>query len=149
MADIDLAGQLAAAAAKLLALNNTKFREYWELYLQTSETSEIQNLFVRVDEDAGYCNIAVMGAGRIADIEGDDNDNSGSMRVFPLSAVSEITLHRGSIPSLSHSQGASLVILLRLVGLDESVAYWAAHTPDQEAQLLGFARSLVQYISDK
>lgn len=149
MAEKDLAGQLAAAAAKLLTSNSTKFRQYWELYLQTAEPSNIQNLFVRADEDGGYCNIAVMGDGRIADIDGDDNENSGSLRIYALSTVIEVILHRGSIVSLSRSQGASLVMLIRLGGTDESLPYWAAFTPDQEVQLLEFAQSLVQYISEK
>lgn len=149
MADKDLAGKLAAAAAKLLASNSTNFRQYWELYLQTAETSSIQNLFVRAAEGGGYSNIAIMGNGRIADIEGDDNENSGSLRFYALSTVSEVILHRGSIKSLSRSQGASLVMLIRLGGTDESLPYWAATTPDQEVQLLEFAQSLVQYISEK
>ena len=149
MANQDRAGQLADAVAIVLALHGTKFRQCWDLYLQTAEISEIQGLFVRIDEDPPYFNIAIAGEGIVADIEGADGQNPGVVRIYRVSLIREVILHRGSLPSYDHSKGASLMLLLRLVGLDESGPYWAARTQDEEEQLLSFARCLVQCISTK
>lgn len=150
MHDLRREEQLADAIARALALNNTgRFREYWELYKQTAEVSEVEDLFFRIEEEAGYCNMVILGDERIADIEGDDGHSSGSLRVYPLSSVSEVILHRGSLPSLRRSQGARLVVLLNLTGQDGAGPYWTALTSEEEHQLTGFARSVIRSISGR
>ena len=150
MTDLNHAGQLAEAIAKVSALpNTTKFRQYWDIYKLTAEVSDIQGLVFRIDADTGYCNIAIVGDGRIVDIEGDDGDGSGNTNIYPLRSVSEVIFHRGSLPSLRRSPGASLMVLLRLVGRDGSGPYWVAKTPEEEELLVGFGRTLVQAVSGR
>ena len=142
------AQRLKDAIAKIFALNTTtEFQGYWELYERTAKVSEIQELFVRIDADTGYCNVAIMGEGRIADIEGNFDGSSGSLHTFPLSSVNDIVFHYGPLPSFSRARGASLVMLVDLTGQGESGPYWAARTLDEKEQLIEFGRSLVQYIS--
>ena len=144
------AQRLKDAIARIFALDTTtEFQGYWELYERTAKVSEIQELFVRIDADTGYCNIAIMGEGRIADIEGNFDGSSGSLHTFPLSSVNDIVFHYGSLPSFSRTRGASLVMLLDLTGQDESGPYWAARTLDEKEQLIEFGRSLVRYISQR
>ena len=149
MTNVNRAEQLAEAVARVLALNNTaKFRQNWDLYKQTTEVSEIKGLFIRMEEDEGYCNIAIIGDGRVVDIEGDDRDGSGDTIVFPFRAVSEVIFHRGSLPSLRRSTGALLIVIARIISREQSGPYWVAKTPEEEEQLMVFARTLVQAVSE-
>ena len=148
MTNENLAEHLANEVRRILSCGNAgRFRQYWELYKQVAEITAMQGLFIRSDDGAGYFNVAIIGEGRIADIEGDESGGTGAMHVYPLSSVRELALHRGPLPSLPHSQGASLVLLLSLTGQDSSGPYWVAKTPDDEERLLSFSRSLVQLVS--
>ena len=150
MTDLNHVDQLAEALARVAALpNTTKFRQYWDIYQLTAEVSEIQGLFIRIDEDAGYCNIAIIGDGRIVDIEGDDKNGSGNTHIYPLMSVGEVLFYRGSLPSLSRSPGASLLVLTKIVGRDGSGPYWPAKNPEEEELLVGFGRALVQAVSSR
>ena len=150
MTDLNHVRQLAEARARVSALpNTTKFRQYWDIYELTAEVSDIQGLFIAIDADAGYCNIAIIGDGRIVDIEGDDGKGSGNTHIYPLRSVGEVLFYRGALPSLSRSLGASLLIVTRIVGRDESGPYWAAKNPEEEELLVGFGRTLVKAVSDR
>ncbi len=150
MTNLSLSGHLADKVAQILSINNAnRFRQYWAMYEQTAEITGIQGLIVTSEENTGYFNVAIIGDGRIVDVEGNDSEGSGSLSIYPIKSVSEVTLHQGSIPSLSHSQGASLVLLLGLVGQDESGPYWTAKPPGDAEQLLKFARTLVNLVSER
>jgi hypothetical protein len=136
--------------ARVSALPNiTKFHQYWDIYELIAEVSEIQGLFIRIDEDAGYCNIAIIGDGRIVDIEGDDGNGSGNTHIYSLRSVGEVLFYRGSLPSLRRSVGASLLMVTRIVGRDESGPYWGAKNPEEEELLVGFGQALVKAISSR
>ena len=144
------AEELAHVVATELDLNeNSTFGQYWELYKQTANVSNIEGLFIRTEGRSGYCNVVILGDGRIVDIEVEERARSGGLHIRPLSSVSEVHLHRGSLPQLPYSEGALLVVMLGLTGMDESGPYWAAQTRAQERKLLGFAQALIEAISDR
>ncbi len=131
------------------------FEAYWELYEETAQVNSVQAFFVRVDADNGpygqsrgdYCNVAIIGDGLLIDIEGDDSDDSGNLSVHPLKSLSRVSLRNGPLQNLSHSQGASLVVIANQIGDEHVGPYWVAKTDDEEEHLLKFAQALVKAIS--
>ena len=139
--------QLDRIVTQGITLHNAKFRQYWELYKQAAEIPDVEGLFVKIEEEARYSNVAVVGDGRLVDIEGDDSDDSGNLHIYSLGAVREVIIRLGSLPSLPSTKGATLLVVTRLAGQDGTGPYWVAKTPEQEEKLLSFAQCLVQAIS--
>ena len=132
-----------------------KFAEYWELYRNTADISSIQRFFVRTKANTdpffggAYCNVAIIGDGLLVDIEGDDSQSSGGLRIESLETVSSVIFHVGSLPGLRNSQNASLVVIADQVGETGVGLHWVAKTEEEEEHLVQFGRSLVQAISNR
>ena len=145
MTNRDQSEKLEERIAEVFALYSTiTFRRYWELYKQTAEISEVQGLFVHANPEESYYNVAMIGDGRLVDVEGDDSDNSGGLIIRALDLVSGITFRTRPLEGFPRTQGASLVLLTKLLGETNPGPYWVARNPVEEGRLLGFARSLVQ-----
>ena len=150
MTNRDQAEQLDKTVAEVFALFSTNtFRRYWELYKQTADISEVQGFFIRTELQATYCNVAIIGDGRLVDVEGDDSDNSGGLSIRSLDSVCGVSVHSGPLKAFPRTQGASLVVLTKLVGETNPGAYWMAKTPEEEERLLGFVQFLVQTVSSR
>ena len=149
MNDLDQARQLENTLASMFALNNNanSFRRYWNLYKQTSDIARIQSFYIKTEES--YYNVAIIGDGILVDVEGDDSDSSGGLNIRSLDAIRGVTVRSGPLKAFPRTQGASLVVLTRLVGETNAGPYWVAKTPEEEGRLLGFAQSLVQAFSSK
>ena len=132
-----------------------KFAQYWELYEDTTDIQSIKGFFVRtkVEDHAldytggGYCNVAVICDGLIIDIEGDDEDKTGSLTFHPLESVSSVEIHAEPLRGLDASRGALLVVLANRVGEEDIGLHWVAKTEQEKERLLKFAQVLVSEIS--
>ena len=150
MTHVNRAEQLAEAVATIWGHNGAAaFRQNWETYKQIAEVSEIQGIFFGLDADEGRYNVAIIGDGRIVDIDADDGINSGGTFITSLSSIGQVILLRKSLASIPRSIGASLLLVARFRGTEEIGPYWVAKTPEEEERLLSFARTLVQAVSDR
>ena len=120
------------------------FRDYWALYEQTAAVQNVEGFYVRDDPEHQYCNVAVIGDGRVVDVEGDDGDRSGGgVSVRSLSSIDGVSIIRGPLVGFPRTEGASLVAIALVVGQTSAGAHWAAWNEDQEHQLASFVRALV------
>lgn len=122
----------------------SSFRKYWKLYKQTTPLTEIAGFFFRSEPHEGYFNLALLGEGRVIDVEGDDKENRGNLSVIGADSVEQVIFRIEPLPNLRNGQGASLTMLLKLVGRDITGPYWAAMTPEEEERLHEFAQRLIE-----
>ena len=136
--------QAGTAVAELLSGHSLDtFRRYWALYERAVAVQNVQAFYLKIEPEQGYCNFAVVGDGKVVDVEGDDSNGSGGISIRNLSAISGVAFYLGSLTGFPRTQGASLVAVAKLVGETASGPYWAAWTEDEERQLVGFARVLI------
>ena len=140
----NLSHQLDQAVDDLLQCHKlSTFRYYWELYKRTFPQFEIQAHYSVVGTPTEYANAVILGDGKVIDIEGDDETDSGYLAVQDVASIGSVVFHRGHVEGFSRSQGASLVVFTRLVGETDSGPYWVARTELEEDRLIMFARRLV------
>ena len=128
------------------------FKQYWELYQETSSISSVQAFFVRVESGVfsdGYANVAIIGDGLLVDIEGNDSRNSGNLALRSLASIVEVIIHAGSLPGLPDSQGALLVVVTEIAGQADAGPHWVAKTREEKNHLVRFAKTLVEVISNR
>ena len=156
MSTRDLSAQLNRIVAKAIEEHELEsFEEYWGLYEEMAKVNSVKAFFVRIEKQNGrsvlrrgdYCNVAIIGDGLLIDIEADDSDDSGNLFVQPLRSISRVSVQNGPLQNLSHSQGASLVVISSRIGEEHVGPYWVAKTDEEEEYLLKFAQALVQEIS--
>ncbi len=121
----------------------SSFRKYWKLYKQTTPLTEIAGFFFRSEPNEGYFNLAILGEGRVIDIEGDDKENKGNLSVIGTDSVEEVIFRIEPLPNLRNAQNASLTVLLKRTGQGATGPYWAAMTPEEEERLHDFAQRLI------
>ncbi len=157
MSTRNFSAQIASIVERAIEVHKLeKFAEYWELYADTADVQSIKGFFVKteIQDDAfgytggGYCNVAIIGDGLLIDIEGNDNDNTGSLTFQPLEAISAVRVRAGSLSGLDHSRDALLVVFVNRVGEEGVGLYWVAKTEEDEEHLLAFAKTLVKAISE-
>ena len=127
------------------------FEDYWDLYKETADISNVQGFFVRTAgeyDSISYCNAAIIGDGLLVDIEGDDDGESGSLTIRSLDSIAGLSIHTEALPGLPDSQGASLVVDTELAGESDYGPHWVAKTEEEEEHLLRFAKVLVQAMSN-
>ena len=154
MSNIDRSVQLSRIVESAIEEHGLDmFAQYWELYEETADISEIQRFYVNIEPQqtsgGGYCNVAIIGDGLVVDIEGDDVRRSGSLSLDSIEKISSVGIHMGQLPGLPNSQNASLVVVVQRVGESDVALYWTARADDDEERLLEFARVLVQRVSRK
>ena len=152
-----LSVQLASIVEQAVEQHNlVKFAQYWELYLKTTDVQGIEGFFVTTEVQGhaightvgAYCNVAIIGDGLLIDIEGDDEDNTGSLTFHPLESVSGVEIHAEPLRGLASSRGALLVVIANQVGEEDIGLHWVAKTAEDEEHLLAFAKILVKAISE-
>ena len=131
----------------LQSYNPNTFRRYWELYRRAVPLTEIRAFFVCVDPVTSYYNVAILGDDKLVDIEGDDTGGTGYVCFQSLTGIGAVVLREGQIEGFSRSQGASLVMLTRLVGETSVGPYWVARTTPEVDRLTRFATFLVDAIA--
>ena len=140
----NLSQQLEQDVDQLLQSHNlSTFRYYWELYKRAFRWDEIQAYYLIIDPATTYGNVAMLGHGKLIDIDGDDSTGAGYLGIQDLASIGAVIFRRGQIEGFSHSQGASLVVFTRLIGEPDSGPYWVARTELDEERLIVFARLLV------
>ena len=154
MSNGDRSDQLAQKVDRVIDENDIPtFEEYWELYEHAADTLNVQAFYLRIDSQSlfggpsRYCNVAILGDGLIVDIEGNDDGRSGRLSLERLDSITSVSIHAGSLPGLSSSQGASLVVLAHRSDESGVGLHWVAKTEEEEKHLLDFAQSLVRAIS--
>ena len=91
--------------------NIPMFEEYWGLYEHAADKLNVQAFYVRIDSQSlfggpsRYCNVAILGDGLVVDIEGNDDSRSGRLSLERLDSITSVSIHAGSLPGLSSSQG--------------------------------------------
>ena len=139
--------QLDATVEDLLKhYNPNTFRRYWELYRRAVPLTEVRASFVGVDPTTSYYNVAILGDGKLVDIEGDDTGGTGYVGFQSLTGIGAVVLREGQIEGFSRSQGASLVMFTRLVGETNAGPYWVARTTPEVDRLTQFTKFLVDAI---
>ena len=129
--------------------NTHEFLRCWELYGEVAYIEHVENMFFHFDVEAGYYNLAILGDGRIADIESDGSDGSRNLWVYSLASIHEVILRAGPLTARARTKGALLVMTARQAGRDHDESpYWFAKTRDEERQLMDFAQSVIEVVSD-
>ncbi len=123
------------------------FETYWELYMASAFISEPKGIYFRVSQDSTIRNIAIVGDGKIVDIEADENSDASAISVSPYGAFSEVILHTGLIPTLPRTQKSMLNVLCRLAGSTSLSPYWCAYNEEEAERLRDFAKILIQVVS--
>lgn len=148
MADTDLKIQLDRLVKDVLETYDTgTFRRHWEFYKSTGAINEVKRYYVKIDSENRYFNVAVLGDGKIVDIEGDSNNEAGGLSIRSLSAIGGVILRAGSSPTFPRAQRATLLVVTQLTGGRANGPYWFAENPEEERQLLTFIQPLVDVIS--
>ena len=119
----------------------------WELYQEISYISEPEGYYFTSNADTAYNNLAVIGEGRIVDIEADENGNDKHLTVSLCRAYSGVNLFIGPIPTLARTQGSLLTVACRTVGAAAIGHYWVARDEEESTRLRRFAKVVVKAIS--
>ena len=132
-------------ASEIISHDRTNmFYNYWSLYKQTAYLSDVKDFFFRSDPEEGYHNLAIIGDGKVVDIEGDDTNHSGNLGIIRLSSVARVFLRLHPFPNLAHAEDASLTLLISLLGQEGTGPYWGAKSSKEEERLRAFSRTLIQ-----
>lgn len=124
------------------------FRKYWEIYKETARISDVSAAHIVSKPRDSYLNVAIMGEGLVVDIEGEDHPGDGALHVDPLKIIAGILISTEPLVGFPKLQGASLMVVTKLMGEPNTGPYWGAWSPDEEDTLKGFARSLRDGLSN-
>ena len=81
MLSIKLARQGPRVAELLSGHSLDTFRRYWALYERAVAVQNVQAFYLKIEPEQGYCNFAVVGDGKVVDVEGDDSNGSGGISI--------------------------------------------------------------------
>ena len=156
MSNGNKSAQLARIVERLIDENDlSTFSEYWEFYEHTADLTNVQAFYIQTESQAlfggpiRYSNVAILGDGLIVDVEGNDATRSGSLSLDKSDSITSVSIHAGTLPGLSSSQGASLVVLAHRADESGVGLHWVAKTEEEVDHLLNFAQALVQAISNQ
>ena len=129
------------------------FARYWNLYEDTVAISDIQQFYVRIEPNlnssGGYFNAAIIGDGMLVDVEGDDEQRSGSLVVHALDSVYGVSVHSGTLPGIPNTQNATMIVLAYQPGVNDIGFHWFAKTDEDEERLVQFAKVLVGSVASR
>ena len=120
------------------------FERNWGFYKASLDIQDIKASLIRTNPETKYINVAVIGNGLVVDVDGCEDGSQSGLAYFPLKMLRSVHYHTEAIASLPLTEGASLVITVRLSGPAAVAPYWTAATPEEEEDLLGFANALAQ-----
>ena len=143
----DLADQISNCIDEILEAHDTgTFKKHWEFYKKTVSIPVVQAFYLKTDPGRGYFNLAILGNGKLIDIDNEQANNSGSCSVCSLDSITGVILRAGNLPSFDGTKNATLVVLTDLTGGRANGPYWFAESPEEEESLLGFAHCLLELI---
>ena len=120
------------------------FERHWEFYRASLDIQDIKAFLITTIPETKYIDVAVIGDGLVADVDGCDDGSHSGLAYFPLKALRSVHFHTGAIASLPLTEGSSLIVTVRLSGPASPAPYWMAATPKEEEDLLGFANVLAR-----
>ena len=139
MSDQSRAAELNRVVEEILSRSDHKgFEEYWKLYKESVYISKPLSYFVKVDLDGPYCNVAVVGEGKIVDVEKHEQEGIGLLSVRPYHAISSVTAKDSAVEGLPRTEGALLTVYCRGTGSGGAGPYWSATTTEEKEQLRSF-----------
>ena len=146
MASKDVSEQLHKKVASIKEEYDLEvLSDYWDLGKRVLAGHSIRQFYVQAEAD--YGNVAVLTAGVVCDIVGNDQDDQGYVAVHRISAFSGVDFYEEQVPTVPGSEDAELVVVTDIAGNDELGPYWVATTPEEAGHLLQFGRSLVALLA--
>ena len=140
--------QLDQHVDELFATHETgSFRRYWSLYKSTCPIEEVRRFYLKIDTGNSYFNVAILGDGKIIDIDGDARNEAGGLSIRSLKAIAGVVMRSGSVQTLPHVQSATLVVITQLTGGRANGPYWYAENPEEEERLLAFVQPLIELVA--
>ena len=121
--------------------------ECWKLYKETVHISHPEGFYHSSNQDGTYHNLAVVGDGKVVDIEAGEGGEDRSITIDLCRAYSGVGLIMGPIPTLPRTQDSLLTVFCRITGSSSIGHFWIARNEDETVQLRDFARTMVEAIS--
>ena len=147
MSDQSRLAELDRVVEEILSRGDHKgLEEYWKLYTESAYISKPLGYFVKVHHDGPYGNIAVIGEGKIVDIEKHEQEGTGVFSVIRYHTISSVAVKDGSVEGLPRTEGALLTVYCRGAGSSGVGPYWSAATTEEIEQLRSFYAALANAI---
>ena len=115
------------------------FERNWGFYKASSDIQDIKAFLIKTIPSMKYIDVAVLGEGLVADVDGGEDKSLGGAMLVRLDMIRSIHFFSKPLESLRLTEGSTLVVTTRLTGTAPGGPYWVAATPEEEEDLLRFA----------